>query len=508
MPKKNTIQTPKVFYDSNHPNFINGQSDCDCNCDCNCDCACSLPTSNIDNNAPSLNKKFTLSFLSTNFSTLNLDETYSICFGGSCKTTVVNQETLSILREFQNPALSNFTYADMAVLYGEDAADTTLKKLIETGLITISKENKSLKDIKSNTLAAWLHVTDRCNLRCSYCYLPHQPNDMKLETGITVIKSIFQSAQIHGYSQVKIKYGGGEPLLHFNEILAWHSYACKLGEDHHINLDGIILTNGTLLTPDIADDIQKAGLHLMVSLDGLGTGHDVHRSYVDGHGSFKQVSDAIGVAIKKGITPNISVTISGKNAKKLPELVSWIREQNLPFALNFARENSYSKNRLTENDEQEIITGMLNTFKIIEKNMPEHSILSSLVDRANLAVPHLRTCSIEKNYLVFDYQGNIFRCQMDMTHPVAKLEVKNDPLSIITSYSNPINISVDLKEGCNECEWKYWCTGGCPLLTKRITGQSNVKSPYCNVYKTLYPEAFRLEGYRLLQKYQTYADTV
>ncbi|HNF93684.1 MAG TPA: radical SAM protein, partial [Anaerolineales bacterium] len=57
------------------------------------------------------------------------------------------------------------------------------------------------------------------------------------------------------------------------------------------------------------------------------------------------------------------------------------------------------------------------------------------------------------------------------------------------------------------CEWKHWCTGGCPLETHRVTGRYNVKSPNCNIYKALFPEALRLEGLRLW-KYQDNPEVV
>jgi len=63
------------------------------------------------------------------------------------------------------------------------------------------------------------------------------------------------------------------------------------------------------------------------------------------------------------------------------------------------------------------------------------------------------------------------------------------------------NLPVMEKEGCKTCEWKHWCAGGCPLETHRVTGRYDVKSPNCNIYKVLFPEALRLEGLRLL-KYQ------
>jgi uncharacterized protein len=491
--KNISAHIPQIIYANKNTTFTDGQ----------CDCACSLPSLNICDSIPALIRESISALSPTTFSSLHLDETYSVCFGISCKTTVVNQATLSLLTEFQEQSSSKPTYSDLAFRYGEDVAVSILQKLIETNLLTLPEEKKIQKFINSNTLAAWLHVTDRCNLRCGYCYLPHQSKDMETETGMGIIKSIFRSAQAHKHSRIKIKYAGGEPLLCFDKILDWHRYACELGKYHNIELEGIILTNGILLTPDLIDSIQKAKLRLMISLDGLGTAHNIHRSYANGQGSFNHVLNAIELVLKKGIIPNISVTISGRNAGYLPELVGWLREHNLPFAINFARENSYSTYRLTPRDEQDIINGMLNAFKIIKKNMPEHSILTGLVDRANLAIPHLRTCSIEENYLVFDCQGNIFRCQMDMKNYLNTPDT-GDPLNAVKSHPNPINISVDFKENCNQCEWKYWCAGGCPLLTQRVTGKHNAESPYCQIYKAIYPEAFRLEGFRLLQKYRGY----
>jgi len=77
-----------------------------------------------------------------------------------------------------------------------------------------------------------------------------------------------------------------------------------------------------------------------------------------------------------------------------------------------------------------------------------------------------------------------------------------DPLRVLrTDRIGVQNISVEEKEGCRQCPWRYWCAGGCPLETFRITGRYDVKSPNCNIYRALFPEALRLEGLRLL-KYQ------
>jgi len=152
-------------------------------------------------------------------------------------------------------------------------------------------------------------------------------------------------------------------------------------------------------------------------------------------------------------------------------------------------------------DEHKIINGMLAAFKVIETNLPRRPFLGGIIDRANLSVSHAHTCGVGQNYLVFDQNGQVAKCQMHIRKPITDTHVA-DPLAIIRADQIGIqNLSVDEKEGCKACEWKHWCAGGCPLETYRATGRYNVKSPNCNIYKALFPEALRLEGLRLL-KYQ------
>jgi uncharacterized protein len=88
---------------------------------------------------------------------------------------------------------------------------------------------------------------------------------------------------------------------------------------------------------------------------------------------------------------------------------------------------------------------------------------------------------------------------MEIERTVTDITV-DDPLGMIRAsqigFHNP---SVDEKEGCRECVWRYWCAGGCPLLTRRVRDRSDARSPYCTVYRALYPDLLRLEGLRLLK---------
>lgn len=347
-------------------------------------------------------------------------------------------------------------------------------------------------------LSAWLHLTDRCNLRCAYCYLPHVKEDMSIETGRAAIDATFRSAVKHGYPKVKFKYAGGEPLLRTDLIWELHQYAQQLAEKNALKLDGVVLSNGTLLTQALIANLKSLNLRLMISLDGLGEWHDAQRPYAGGRGTFKDVAEAVELSQADGLTPHISITVSGRNAEGLPEIIAWVLERDLPFSINFYRQNDLSASHEDlKLDEEKIIAGMLASFEVIENNLPKHSLLASLTDRANLAMPHVRTCSVGQDYLVFDQNGRVAKCQMKMHEPVANVHVE-DLLQLIRADRTGVqNISVEEKEDCRDCQWKYYCTGGCPLETYRATGRYDVKSPNCHIYKTIFPEVLRLEALRL-----------
>lgn len=349
-------------------------------------------------------------------------------------------------------------------------------------------------------LVAWLHTTDRCNLRCAYCYLPHRRIDMSLPTGRKIIDTIFRSAVTHGYQRVMLKYGGGEPLLHFSLVDELHRYALLQADQQGLLLDGVLLSNGTLLTHRLAEQIQSLGLKLMISLDGLDDGHDCQRHDASGRGSVETVIRAIELAHLYRLSPHVSITVSGRNVRHLPAVISWVLGRDLPFNIHFYRENDLSRWQSDLRlEETALIAGMRAAFQVIEAHLPRRSLLASLVDHADLATPHEYTCGAGRHYLVFDPQGRLARCQMQM-HYAVELGQAADPVEMIrASAAGMQNLPVDAKEECCSCEWKYWCIGGCPLTTYGATGRSDTLSPNCTIYKALYPEVMRLEQLRVLQ---------
>lgn len=433
---------------------------------------------------------------------LELGDGYSVVGGPQTWDGVLalNRSALMLAQHFDRPRRLSSVNADWRRAWGEPAIRETLTQMVSLGLLVPYGCAAPAFVETPRILAAWLHLTSACQLACDYCYNSRSGGEMSAEVGRLAIDAVFRSTLAHNFAAVKFKYAGGEPTLRFPLVVELHRYATELAQRHGLGLDGVVLSNGVEIRPQVIETMQSLGLRLAISLDGLGSYHDCQRHFSNGRGSFEAVAHTIDQALSIGLVPDISITVSGRNADGLPELMTWVLERNLPFSLNFYRENAQSASQTDLRlEEERIIAGMLAAYKAIEERMPERCLLASLADRANLATPHLRTCSVGHSYLVTDCQGRVAKCQMGIERAVTNVEA-DDPLAFVRADKIGIqNLPVNEKEECCDCQWRYWCAGGCPLATYRVTGRYDAKSPNCNIYKALYPEVIKLEGLRLLK---------
>ncbi|MCP4112346.1 MAG: SPASM domain-containing protein [Desulfobacteraceae bacterium] len=424
---------------------------------------------------------------------------YYTVIGKNSRLVNINSSALELAMHFRQARLLKDIPSSWQECQGQTAIQSILTQMTKLGLLLPETYTVSEHNEYPETLSAWLQITDNCNLQCAYCYVPRTNAEMSSKTGHAVVNAVFRSALNHGYKEINLKYAGGEPLLCFELVSELHQYAQMMAEQYNIALNGVVLSNGTLLTPSIIKQILNLDLDLVISLDGLEYFHDCQRFHTGGHTSFKAVSQAIDLAVSHNLVPGISITVSSRNVRGLPELIKWILERDLPFSINFYREhNRCSTETDLKLEEETIIEGMLCAYKVIEAILPHKNLPCSLADHADFSAPHLHTCSAGNSYLVFDHKGCAAKCQMDINNTVTDASAPDPLLQIRNSSKGIQNFSAEEKNGCKKCKWRYWCAGGCPLSAYRATGRYDVKSPNCNIYKALCPEVLRLEGLGLL----------
>jgi uncharacterized protein len=416
------------------------------------------------------------------------------------RVAVLDDEARQLLECFREPA----TAEEVACRQAENSSiqvSQAISLFWELGLFQGTHTIASSSEAPANdALVAWLHVTNACNLRCHYCYVPKSPERMSEDIALRAVDAVFRSALQDGYGSVRLKYAGGEASLELRRILAVHDYAVEQARDCQIQLHGLLLSNGVALSRYAIEQLKLRRIAVTISLDGIGASHDVQRPLVHGGGSFALVDRSIERLLAEQLIPAISVTITRRNLAGLPELLSYILQRDLPFTLNFYRDNEQAEDReqlLCQ--EQAMIEALRTAFHVIEQSLPRRSLLGALLDRTSAQGPHVQACGVGQNYLVIDQRGGIARCHAAQHQQVTTIAASH-PLRVLQgSQQGPRHVPVEHKQGCRTCNWRFWCTGGCPQLTWQITGRYDVQSPYCHIYQALFPDVLRLEALRLLR---------
>ncbi len=347
------------------------------------------------------------------------------------------------------------------------------------------------REAQPSTLTIWLYLTQQCNLRCPYCYVPHHGTRMSEEMALLAVERMLRVAYQHRYRRLRIKYAGGEPTLNFKVLQSAHRYALQVGRSLGIEVEGVVLTNGTCWSASMLDFVAKHGIRLGLSLDGGEQAHNRLRLFPDGRGSFEIVVATIEAALQRGIALSLSVTVTAWNLDGVGEAVQFAMERNLPFNLNFVRERRevpwLPKAEL-------LVQAMRSAFDVMERYLADYDHpLTNVLDRARFDAPHLHPCSAGRDYLAIRPDGGVAACQMEVEHPLSSLKA-GDPLAELRAKGRAVFApTVDEYSDCAQCPWRYVCGGGCPLLRG-----TSLHTRYCTVYRTLYPDLVRLEGMRLL----------
>ena len=65
-----------------------------------------------------------------------------------------------------------------------------------------------------------------------------------------------------------------------------------------------------------------------------------------------------------------------------------------------------------------MIAAMRSAFRVIEKRLPQRSLLNALLDKASMQNTHQHACSVGHNYIVIDQRGGVAKCHVDIQRTV------------------------------------------------------------------------------------------
>lgn len=172
-----------------------------------------------------------------------------------------------------------------------------------------------------------LSVTDRCDLRCTYC----MPERMQFlpKSEVLSLEELYVLARSFMARGVRtIRLTGGEPLVRRDVIDLVRAIGRHVGSE----LDEVTLTtNGTQLAGN-ADALARAGVRrINVSLDTRDP--DTFRM-LSRRDALPQVLEGIAAAKDAGLQVKLNtVAMSGVNDREIPDLVAWAHGQGHAISL-------------------------------------------------------------------------------------------------------------------------------------------------------------------------------
>lgn len=188
-------------------------------------------------------------------------------------------------------------------------------------------------------------VTDRCNLRCSYCF-GRFPERGKKELSTEQLMHILDELASIGARRITLT--GGEALLR-NDIGMIIDYVKRKG------MECILVTNGYFI-PKRLNEIKRINA-LCISLDGDKEAHDSNR----GAGSYEKAMEAIRIARENNIPLQVSTVLTRDNIHSIDYVLNegkkWGFTVGFTPLVNQSSGNTktYTKNIPTDEEYREVL---------------------------------------------------------------------------------------------------------------------------------------------------------
>lgn len=270
-----------------------------------------------------------------------------------------------------------------------------------------------------------LSLTEKCNLRCRYCYYTESQSarcaDMSDEVMEAGLRYALEKTIEFKQDVLAVTYFGGEPLLRFDAIRKGTEYLKNLVQSRRSELpcDFVLKfgvnTNGTLLNDEILEYFDRENFFIYLSLDGPASRHDISRRTVGGKGSFEAIAPFIPALVKQNAFV-LSVT-THDNVKGLADSVKWLKSQGFLQVQNMVDFDGHWT--IEEMNELALEYRQLAEFWYELKKAKDDFYIQVVQDHILYHVLSLtkKTCSCDilKGTLGIATNGNVFPCSRFIT---------------------------------------------------------------------------------------------
>ena len=311
-------------------------------------------------------------------------------------------------------------------------------------------------------------MTASCNLKCSYCYLEGRNNPLGLSIDtVDYFIDKYVEPNIRKTKVITVYFWGGEPLIKFKEI----KYIVDRFEKLKKNciLKYIIVTNGTLITHDIAQFCAKKSFILQITMDGTKMSHDKNRKQINGKGSYEIIINSLRILNAHNTKYYIRTTLTHEigSINSIIEDYYKLDIDNVVFGIvsETSTFKAKSQNIYAAKFADEIFDLYRSNCKIQISNVDDFIAIF-------FANTYRKTCGVGIQKVTVGMDGRLYPCHRFVT---------NDKLSIGSVEEGLFKkglSTTEIIEFCHVCQWRHFC-GGCCLYVIMVYKKSPKQTGTC-----------------------------
>jgi radical SAM protein with 4Fe4S-binding SPASM domain len=320
-----------------------------------------------------------------------------------------------------------------------------------------------------------IQLTSRCNLKCGHCF----GGFSSASKAIMPLKHVQQILDDMVERQIpRVTFSGGEPLL-YPDLETCIRYAAQR------DLDTRLLTNGSLITPELATTLVRSGLQsAAVSIDGDEKEHDRNR----GAGRYLKALSAIASLRQAGLSSvSINLLVHSENYRSIDATIDELLGAGAKYVICLPLQ-LFGRARDRMHDKQLSPSQMLELYRRferdsrVERRVFIHGPLGALMDAPpprDLPPDEWEPCQAGQTRLSVSADGSCHPC-IPIDPPLGNyFEVGLDRIWHEASFLRAVRDPAKLSAECRSCEYLPRCFGGCRVAAYYSVDSLTATDPQC-----------------------------
>lgn len=383
--------------------------------------------------------------------------------------------------------------------------DSSLLRKYHRKARTFSKEMGVLRS-GLRPSAVYFNPTDRCNLDCSYCYIPrslrrngkHMSTPRLLEA-LQILKAYFESSLPKGQIP-QIVFHGAEPLLNKKAVF---SSIDKFSQDFRFGIQ----TNGTLLDSQDIEFLKSKRISIGLSLDGhIPNIADRLRKSWSGEGVSEKV---IGVIEQLRGYDNYSVicTITKENMASQAKMVEFLHRMEVPTCMLNPVRCTLQESRKYKPLDSDVARHYLRALdciyqlyqktgrKLVVANFA-NVLIGIIAPLARRLMCDISPCGGGRCFFAISAGGDIFPCSEFIGIEEFKGgNIFRDNIQDILKaapFESITHRRIENIKPCSHCAIRHFCGAPCPAEAYGMNSLIETRGAFCELYEEQVRYAFRL----------------